>query len=84
MGDRDEAAAVMAALEAGESVTVMSARGFARNHRDNPDGRQGRIFGVAALGSVDGPTMQRAYAERLDRQQAALSSSSRAVRRRTR
>ncbi|GAA0638127.1 hypothetical protein GCM10010174_69960 [Kutzneria viridogrisea] len=73
--DHAEVAAVMAALVAGEPVTVMADGGLARNHRDSG----ARAFGMAQLPGyrpheteASPPATRRprrAYSERADRRQ---------------
>lgn len=74
--DHAEVAAVMAALVAGDPVTVMADGAIVPNHRDGG----ARAFGMAQLAghaaSADSsaePPARRAYAERLDRRRRGIT-----------
>jgi hypothetical protein len=74
--NHDEVAAVMAALVAGEPVTVMADGSLAPNHRDGG----ARAFGMAELPGYAPPAgtsterpAQRAHAERLDRRRRGIT-----------
>lgn len=74
--DHDEVAAVMAALVAGEPVTVMADGALVPNRRDGGT----RAFGMAQLAgyvpdsnATSEPPVRRARAERIDRQRRGIT-----------